>query len=177
MTMWTVRTLLLTMLIGGALLRAGVSSAQQAPRVRDRAQEGPRAQEVRRRLAQIVQNQLGLTNAEMTQLEEVNRRFEGERMQLVQQERQIRLSLRQQMAASTRDERSIDAGLKELFGIQRKRLDILEREQRDLSAFLTPSQRVKYLVLQDAVQKRVNQMRRGEAGRARRQEPLRFPLR
>jgi hypothetical protein len=48
--------------------------------------------------------------------------------------------------------------------VQRSRLDLLETEQRELSAFLTPTQRAKYMGMQEQLRRRADEMRRRAEG-------------
>ncbi|HEY2898010.1 MAG TPA: hypothetical protein VGJ12_12805, partial [Gemmatimonadaceae bacterium] len=46
-----------------------------------------------------------------------------------------------------------------LVDVQRQRIDLFAREQRDLARFLTPVQRAKYATLQEGLRKKVEQLR------------------
>ena len=123
-------------------------------------------QEVRERIGRVVQQQLGLTDAEAQRLQGVNQRFEGQRRDLVRQEREARMSLRREvLRGDSADQKRTDALLATLLEIQRKRLDLVEAEQRELARFLTPVQRAKYLALQDQMRRRVEEMRQRAAQR------------
>ena len=49
--------------------------------------------------------------------------------------------------------------LDQLVDVQRQRLEIFAREQRELAQFLTPVQRAKYATLQEGLRKKVEQLR------------------
>ncbi len=141
-----------------------------------RAQGQPNRQELeqrfRQRLATVVKTQLGLTDGQLQQLAAVNRRYESERTDLNERERQSRLELRREVQAGNgADQRRVDELLQELFRIQRRRLDLTEREQRDLSTFLTPVQRVQYLTIQDRLRQRLDQLRRQQGRRGATPQP------
>lgn len=134
-------------------------------------------QQVRERFGRVVQQRLGLTDAQMTRLQQTNRRFEGERRQLLQQERQVRLALRSELGDdSAANQAHVDALIRRAIQIQRQRLDLVEREQGELAAFLSPVQRARYLDLQEKLRRRVEQLRTdremGDSG-ARRAPPRR----
>ena len=119
------------------------------------------------RLAQIVQRQLGLTDAQMQQVIAVNKKYEQPRFLLVQQERDIRISIRDEVLRGDQaDQARVSRLLDEMMKVQAKRLEILQNEQKDLAAFLTPVQRAKYLGIQEEVRKRLQQMRQrqGQGG-------------
>ena len=60
---------------------------------------------------------------------------------------------------SLADQDKVSRMLDELVAVQRQRLDIFAREQRDLASFLTPVQRAKYATLQEGLRKKVEQLR------------------
>ena len=118
-------------------------------------------QQVRERIGRVVQQQLGLTDAEAQRLQQVNQRYEAQRRDLVRQEREARIGLRRELqrgdsASQPRTDTLLDA----LLDVQRRRLDLVQAEQRDLAQFLTPVQRARYLALQDQMRRRVEEMRR-----------------
>ena len=125
-------------------------------------------QRVRQRMAAVVKDRLGLTDEQMRRLGEVNRDTEGQRRLLNQQERDLRLGLRAELvrgdsASQDRVARFVD----QLIDVQRRRIDLLSREQRALSAFMTPVQRAQYLAIQDQLRRRMEEMR-GRPRRAQR---------
>ncbi|HET7586271.1 MAG TPA: hypothetical protein VFK13_15265 [Gemmatimonadaceae bacterium] len=118
-------------------------------------------QQFRQRLALVMQRQLGLTDDQLKQVGDVSRKYEPERAALNARERSARVALRQEIAAGDRaDQRRVDDLLQELFRVQRARLDVTEREQRDLARFLTPVQRVKFLTIQDRLRQQMESMQR-----------------
>ena len=132
-----------------------------------RGAAAPRAeQRLRQRVAAIVREQLGLDEAQVRQLRETSARYEGERRQLALRDRELRQQLRDELqgGASANQDR-VSRALDRMLEVQRTRVDIVEREQRDLAKFLTPVQRAKYLVLQDQLRRRLEEFRRErEAG-------------
>ena len=114
------------------------------------------ARQFQQRLAEVVRRRLNLNDSQMQQLGRVNGRFERERMQLLRQERQARQALRMQMAAGdSADQSRVSALIDETLRIQRQRLELTEREQRELSQFMTPMQRAMYFGIQDEVRRRI----------------------
>ena len=114
---------------------------------------------VQQRLAQVVQQRLGLTDAQMAKLQETNRRFSEKRGVLVDQERDIRMSLRDEMARpdSTR-QGQVSGLLDRMTKVQRQRADLLDEEQKELGTFMTPLQRANYLALEENIRRRTQQM-------------------
>jgi len=126
----------------------------------------------RERLAEVVRRRLDLNETQMRQLGEVNNRYEQERMLLLRDERQMRQALRAEvLAGDSADQTKVAELLDRALRIQRQRLDLTEREQRDLASFMTPVQRAKYVGIQDDLRRRleeIRQQRRPGAAGARR---------
>lgn len=135
----------------------GQAPGQRAPDSVGRARlEG----EVRRGFARAVRQRVGLSDEQMTRLRPVAMRYEQQRRQLQMEERGTRLSLRDAMAKEeTAGANEIDALLGKMLDIQKRRVQLLESEQRDLAAIMTPVQRAKYMALQEQVRRRMEQMR------------------
>jgi len=149
-----------------ALLFAAIAptDAQRANRVP--AQAGEPAQgralerQFRERFAEVVRRRLNLNDSQMRQLGQVNGRYERERMMLLREERQMRQALRAEVLAGDSADQATVAGLLDrALKIQRQRLDITEREQRDLAAFMTPVQRAMYVGIQDDLRRRLEDIR------------------
>jgi hypothetical protein len=157
--------------VGGLALALGVVSAgaQQdiGPGALAQRQRGPdsagRARlegQIRQGFARLVRQRVGLSEGQMARLGPVSQRYEQQRRQLQIEERDARLSLR----ASIRNSQSADATrvdqlLQNMVDIQKRRVQLLEAEQRDLATIMTPIQRAKYMALQEQVRRRLEQMR------------------
>lgn len=159
-----IRTLLLVC-VGGLLAAFTPAAAQRADRVPGRP--GARAedrqgleQQFRERLAQIVQRRLNLDDTQMRRLGDVNRRFEQERTGLLREERQVRQALRAEvLSGDSANQSRVAELLAQALQIQRRRLDLTEREQRELSQFMTPRQRAMYFGIQDDLRRRMEELR------------------
>jgi protein CpxP len=118
-------------------------------------------QRVRMRLANLLKTQLGLTDEGMRQLSDVNQRFDRPRRELNRREMMTRMTLRQEVLKhDSADEARIEQLLTEQFKIERERIDLTEAEQRELSKFLTPVQRARYLGVQEQMRREMDQLRR-----------------
>lgn len=147
-------------LLGAPLSAAAAQGGAPAP---ERAQL---EQRLRERLARVVQQRLALDQAQMRRLQATSQRFEKQRLDLVRQERDARMQLREELVdSSSADQAKVSGLIDRLLGLQRQRLDVLAAEQKELATFLTPIQRAKYLALQDQLRRRVEQMRQRQAGR------------
>ena len=155
------RLILVVVGLGGA---TGLHAQAAVQRPSDSIGRARLENEIRRVFARAVRQGVGLNDAQMSRLGPIAARYEQQRRRLQLEERDIRVSLR----ASLRNERTADSAqvdrmLQRMVAIQRQRLDLLESEQRDLAAFLTPLQRAKYGALQEQFRRRVEQMRQRRA--------------
>jgi hypothetical protein len=145
--------------------KAAKAAAQgQIPNARQQAL----AKQVREAFAGVVKRQLSLTDDQSRRLQQVENRYQKDRNELNRDERQARLDLKAALEDSTAspDQAKVDDYLSRLVKAQRRRADILESEQKDLSAFLNPVQRAKYFALRDQLNRRINQLRQdGQGGR------------
>jgi protein CpxP len=123
-------------------------------------------QQVRERIAKVTKEQLGATDQQMAKLQETNKKYDEKRRIVVDQERDIRMSLRDEMLRpDSARQAQVAALLDRVIKTQRQRVDIMEQEQKELAGFLTPLQRAKYFALEQQIRQRVNQMRQGQQGR------------
>lgn len=123
-------------------------------------------QRLRERLANMLRTELGLNDAQMQQLSDVNQRFDVRRRELLQREFGNRRALRSEvMRGESADQSKIDGLIAEQFRIERERIDLTEAEQRDLGRFLTAVQRAKYMGIQENIRRELDQLRgRGRQG-------------
>jgi hypothetical protein len=133
-------------------------------------------QQVRQRIAMVTKQRLGASDDQMAKLEATNRKYDEQRRLVVEQERDIRMSLRDEMLRpDSARQGQVAALLDRVIKAQRQRLDIGEQEQKELAGFLTPMQRAKYFALEQQVRQRMQQMRnamiQGRGARGRGQPP------
>jgi hypothetical protein len=141
-------------------------SAQRADRLQARTATpgqggGPALErQFRERFAEVVRRRLNLNDGQMRQLGQVNDRYERERMRLLREERQMRQALRAEVLAGDAADQTKVAGLLDrALQIQRDRLDVTQREQRELAAFMSPVQRAMYVGIQDDLRRRLEEIR------------------
>jgi protein CpxP len=124
------------------------------------------ARQVRQRFAVVIRRQLNLTDDQARQLQTVEQRYQQQRNGLLRDERATRLGLAASMqdTAGTPDQPKIARYLDDLVQEQHRRAALLDSEQKDLAAFLTPLQRAKYQALHEQLNQRIRQMRQGARG-------------
>jgi hypothetical protein len=153
------RLVTLSLFVWGTVARAqSVTAAPQGDRT---ALE----QQFRERTAKLVQQRLGLNDAQLAKLEQSNARFAPQLRQLATQERDIRFQLRQEMmAGNSANQQHVSDLLDAAIRMQRQRLGIVEAEQKELAGFLTPVQRARYMALQAQFGKRAQELS-GQGGK------------
>jgi hypothetical protein len=130
----------------------------------------PQRQELAKRIRQqwqkVVHDRLGLNDVQMRQLQETTRHFNAQRQTLNQEERAIRTEMRDQVIGTVPvDDKHLAAMIDTVLDLQRQRLELTRNEQRELSLFLTPLQRVKYLALQEQLRQQMERLRQAALAR------------
>lgn len=119
---------------------------------------------IRQAMARAVREKVGLDEKQMRKLAPVNQKYARQRRELAQQERDVRMALRSAMMdTASPDQGKIAAYQNQLIELQRKRLDVVEAEQKELSSFMTPLQVAKYRALQEQLRRRVEELRQRQA--------------
>ena len=130
--------------------------------------------QVRQAFARVVRRQLNLDAGKMQQLQRVDQKYEQQRRQVLKSEREARLNLKTAMQDSTGhpDQDKIAQYMDQLVHGQRERADLLEGEQKELAAFLSPLQRAQYFALKERVTRKLMELQTDSAaGRARQRRP------
>jgi Spy/CpxP family protein refolding chaperone len=141
--------------------------AQGGPPRRDSSsRRGGRAieQQLQQRIATIMKERMELDEAQLQQLVEVTRRFERERMQVRGEEYRMRVAMRAQLlAGDTASQERVAELLDRMPSVERRRIDLMEAEQRELAKFLTPVQRARYVALQEEIRRNMEEIRERRA--------------
>jgi periplasmic protein CpxP/Spy len=153
------RSLRLTTL---ALALSGAAAKAQPVKepVTTKASRPALEQQFRERVAKLTQNRVGLSDAQMAQLDQSNARFAPQLSQVAAQERDTRRQLRVEMTSQGQPNQQhvsdlLDASLR----LQKQRISLVEAEQRELAGFLTPVQRARYIALQAQFRNRAQELR------------------
>jgi hypothetical protein len=148
-----------------ALLTWGPAANAQAVTAAPNKNRATLEQQFRERTARLVQQRLGLTDAQLGRLEQTNARFAPRMRQLAVEERGIRGQLRQEMTAgNSANQQRVSDLLDAALRLQKQRIAIVESEQKELAGFLTPVQRARYIALQTQFRKRAQELS-GKGGR------------
>jgi hypothetical protein len=128
----------------------------------------PLRQQVNLAFRNRIREVLNLDQPKMRQLNQTEQRFNRERSDLTKSEKQTRLAMAAALDdTASRDPNKIDQYINQLVQIQRKRADLLESEQKELSTFLTPMQRLQYLSLKEQLSQRLQEISRAAAAERR----------
>jgi Spy/CpxP family protein refolding chaperone len=122
-------------------------------------------QQFRAQSAKLAQERLGLTDAQLAQLEQTNARFSPQMNDLVSQERDTRRQLRVEMTRGNQaNQQHVSDLLDKSIQLQKQRIALVETEQKDLARFLTPTQRAGYIALQAQFRMRAQELTRQNGG-------------
>jgi hypothetical protein len=125
-------------------------------------------QQFRAQSAKLAQQKLGLTDAQLAQLEQTNARFAPQMNQLVAQERDTRRQLRMEMTRGNQaNQQHVSDLLDNAVSLQKQRIAVVEAEQKDLARFLTPTQRAGYIALQAQFRMRAQELTRRNGGQGK----------
>jgi periplasmic protein CpxP/Spy len=151
------RVLAVVLALSLVLPGSGIAQGSRGERPRNRQEM---EKQLRSRLAQIVRDQLGLTDDQMRRLEQTNGKYESQRRDFLRRDRELRLDLRREVNAGDQaNQDRVRQLLDQTFQLQRERVELVEAEQRELAQFLTPVQRAKFLGIQENVRRRVESAR------------------
>jgi hypothetical protein len=175
------RATIATVLFIGALGQvAGAQSAERAEDARvkgvgGRAPNRARLEaQLRQTLATRARVELALTQDQMSKLSDVETRFGPQLRTLDQRENETRRSLRMslQETPSADQDRRVGQLHEQLLQLQRQRLDMIVAEQKDLSGFLSNTQRVRFEALKENFRRQIQMnLGRGGPGDGRRGPP------
>lgn len=121
------------------------------------------------RLGAVVQQRLQLTDEQAARLRETSMRYAEQRKALLRDERDARSTVRDEVARGpAADQARVQGALDRVYAIQQQRSELAASEQRDLAAFLTPTQRAQFAGMQERAFRAAQEIRqrRDAAGTA-----------
>lgn len=147
-------------LVALSFIGAAAVAAQPA---RANAQRPVLEQQLRQRMAAVTQQRLGLTESQMSQLEQSNSRFAPQLTQLIANEKETRRQLRMELTSATPNQQHVSTLIDQTISLQKQRVALVEAEQHDLARFMTPVQRAQYVALQTEFRRRAQEMAKQNA--------------
>ena len=143
-------------------LSLGVASASAAQR--PDGPPPPRGEleaELRRGFARAVRQRVGLSDDQMRRLVPITQKHATERARIQLDEREARMELGRILRDSVSADTTRVAGLlATLLDVQKRRVQLMEQEQKDLATVMTPVQRARFLSLQEQVRRQMEERRR-----------------
>jgi coenzyme F420-reducing hydrogenase alpha subunit len=124
-------------------------------------------QELRQKVAEKAKAALNLSDDQFEKLKQVDAKYEEQQTALDVRETRTRRALRQSLtAASSADqERRTGDLFDQLLQVQSQRVDLMKAEQKDLSGFLSNSQRARYQALRETMRRQIQDAIAQNAGR------------
>ena len=120
----------------------------------------------RERIEAIVTDRLQLTDEQQVKLRDVASRTEAARRVLHREEFVLRSALREEMRAGDKaNEAKVGNLLDQMPGLERRKLDLMESEQRELTKFLSSTQRARYFGLQDELRRGMQDVQHRRLGK------------
>lgn len=147
--------------LGIALTILPPLSAQDSTGLPDSTGRERLQREIERRFGQVVQQQLGLTDAQAAQLRETEQRFRPRRQAVLRRQVLLRLALQGQMRPG--EGADPDSVRRLMDGLQANRAEQLrldEDQDREMSKYLSPVQRARYQMLRERLIRRLQEVRR-----------------
>lgn len=153
------------MKIGGlalALLLTGTAAASAqrgggAPPPRDQLEA-----ELRRGFARAVRQRVGLSEDQMRRLAPITQKHATERARIQLDEREARMELGRMLRDSAAvDSAQVERLLARMLDVEKRRVQLMEQEQKDLATIMSPVQRARFLGLQEQLRRRMEERRRG----------------
>jgi Spy/CpxP family protein refolding chaperone len=113
------------------------------------------------RINQTIRQRLALSDEQFDKMREVASRIEEDRRSLRSEEMTTRFAMRQELLAGEKaNDKRVSELLDQMARIDRRRLDLPEREQRDLAKFLTATQRARYIGMQEQLRREMQDLQR-----------------
>ena len=167
------RVLLMLGLAGTGAVVPSSARAQVTPppggEMRGARADYPRRADLEKQFQQrvdaLVRQRLQLSDEQATKLREVASRAEEARRGLRREEMMARKAMREELlAGDNANEARVADMLEQLPRLERRRIDLLEQEQRELARFLSPVQRARYFALQDELRRGMQEVQRRRMG-------------
>lgn len=156
---WT--GVVLAAVLSGPVWVGGGASAQETgarPRGQAQSREVMEAR-IRRAFGERLRVELGLTEEQFAGVQESLEEFQAERRELAQRERATRLRIQAVLEAGEREDSEADRLLQDMLSLREAELDLFKREMAALAAYMTPEQRLRFVVLRDRLNQRIQGFR------------------
>jgi hypothetical protein len=147
-------------LLAIGLLAAVLPAGLEAQRANQPPRRAQLEAQVGREFARAIRNRVGLSDAQMARLGPITQKYAGERRTLQMEERDSRMALQRSLRDSTAaDSANVSRLLQRLIDVQKRRVQVLEAEQRDLAGIMSPIQRARFMAMQEQLRRQMEQRR------------------
>ena len=144
-----------------ALLLTGTSAAV-AQRPGNPPPRGELEAELRRGFARAVRQRVGLSEEQMRRLAPITQKYATERARIQLDERQARMELGRILRDSVpADSAKIDGLMARMLDAQKRQVQLLEQEQKELATIMSPLQRARFFGLREQMRRQLEERRRG----------------
>lgn len=138
----------------------GAATAAQAQRPGGPPPRGELEAELRRGFARAVRQRVGLSEEQMRKLVPITQKHATERARIQLDERDARLELGRILRDSvTADTANVERLMAQLLDVQKRRVQLMEQEQKDLATIMSPVQRARFLGLQEQLRRQMEERR------------------
>jgi hypothetical protein len=151
----------LALALGLVIALPAAAAAQQGPpegRGQNRMSREEMEARIRETMARRIQEDLGLADEEMQALQEAMRPFEEQRRRLARREGATRLRVQAFLADGGREGEAEEL-ISTLVDIRRQELELFVEEEEALAELLDPDQRLRFLMVRDQLNQRIQRAR------------------
>ena len=118
--------------------------------------------ELRRGFARAVRQRVGLSEDQMRRLVPITQKYATERARIQLDEREARMELGRILRDSVpADSTKIDGLMARMLDTQKRQVQLLEQEQKELATIMSPLQRARFLALREQMRRQMEERRRG----------------
>ena len=117
---------------------------------------------MRRGFARAVRQRVGLNEDQMRRLAPITQKYANERARIQLDERQARMELGRILRDSVpADSAKIDGLMARMLDAQKRQVQLLEQEQKELATIMSPLQRARFFGLREQMRRQLEERRRG----------------
>lgn len=117
--------------------------------------------QVRRGFARAVRERVGLSDEQMRKLAPITQKHATERARIQLDEREARVELGRILRdTASADTAKVERLMARLLDVQKRRVQLMEQEQKDLATIMSPVQRARFLGLQEQLRRQMEERRR-----------------
>lgn len=118
--------------------------------------------ELRRGFARAVRQRVGLTEDQMRKLAPITQKYANERARIQLDERQARMELGRILRDSVAgDSAKVEGLMARMLDAQKRQVQLLEEEQKELATIMSPLQRARFFGLREQMRRQLEERRRG----------------